>query len=289
MGPTGSGKTELAERIADLTGAQLINADAFQIYRGLTIGTAKPDDPSRYLLVDVLAPQEPFGVGEFVTQASEHLAQIYEQGRSAILVGGTGLYVRALFEEYADMAPLPDPDLRSRLEAALASGGVDTLFQELERLDPNAAKVVDRYNPVRVRRAIERHYSPNRLEFSLPPFRKFKVSLAPPIDVLHGYIERRLDRMLSKGWDTEVEHLRSAGVTLSAPAMRAIGYATIWRYLDGEIELEEARERILIEMKQYAKRQRTWLRREPSLRQLAHKEPARDLAEDVVAIIEGEP
>src|SRR5688572_23240532 len=117
MGPTASGKTDLAEHLADETGAQLINADAFQVYKGFDIGTAKSVNANRYELIDIREPDESFGVGEFVQLANAELERLFAGGTSAIVVGGTGLYVRALFEEYEAMSGPPDPQLRADLEA----------------------------------------------------------------------------------------------------------------------------------------------------------------------------
>ncbi|MBZ0212587.1 MAG: (d)CMP kinase, partial [Nitrospirae bacterium] len=115
MGPTGSGKSDLAEALADRLGARLINSDAFQVYRGMDIGTGKSPRKAEYDLMDILDPSEPYGVGRFVEDASRAATVAFDFGRAAILVGGTGLYARALTEGYADLAPAPDPDLRARL------------------------------------------------------------------------------------------------------------------------------------------------------------------------------
>src|SRR5689334_3511641 len=127
MGPTGSGKTEVAEAIAERLGAQLINADAFQVYRGMDIGTAKPTEKHRYRLLDLKQPNAGFGVGEFVQLASEELRELHHEGRDAVVVGGTGLYIRALFEGYAEMVSPPDPNLRSELMARERTKGLATL------------------------------------------------------------------------------------------------------------------------------------------------------------------
>lgn len=266
MGPTASGKTDLAESLADRFDAQLISADAFQVYRGFDIGTAKTDNRDRYRLIDIRGPAEGFGVGEFVVLAAGALVELWSQQRSAIVVGGTGLYIRALFEQYANMAGLPDKGLRDELEARIAAEGLDALAAELKSLAPEIAARIDLSNPARVRRALERLISAApAIKFDLPPYRKIKIALERTNDELNTRIEDRLDGMLHNGWVGEVAKLRSQGVSPADPAMRGIGYSTIWRHLDGDITLPDAREAILGEMRRYAKRQRTWLRREPCL------------------------
>lgn len=262
MGPTASGKTGLAEDLAGHYSAQLINADAFQVYRGFDIGTAKPEHHERYLLIDIREPHEQFGVGEFVALAQEHLKSLWEQQRSVILVGGTGLYIRALMEEYTGMKPQPDPALREELQAK----PVDELLQQLKEMDPKAMEKVDAANPLRVRRALERALTPAAgLQVKLPPFFRIKLAIDPPKDTLNERIRQRCDQMFYNGFVEEVRRLRLQGVTEDAPAMRGIGYRSVWRHLEGQITLEEARDEVISETRKYAKRQRTWLRSEPNL------------------------
>ena len=152
MGPTASGKSELAEQLADKFSAQLINADAFQIYRGMDIGTAKPIAKERYKLIDSRNPDEGFGVGEFVAMAQAILNDLWQRQQSAIIVGGTGLYVRALFEEYSLMAAAPNPELREQLNTL----SLDELVSELRGINEAEFLRIDLKNRVRVQRSIER-------------------------------------------------------------------------------------------------------------------------------------
>jgi len=262
MGPTGSGKTELAESIADRLGAQLINADAFQVYRGMDIGTAKPDNRDHYRLLDLKNPDEPFGVGEYVLHASTELHTLYEQGRHAVVVGGTGLYIRALFEEYDAMNPSPPTELREELSGL----SVEELGERLRRLSPEAAERVDIKNPVRVIRAIERILVPSpSISWHLAPFRKIKLAIVPEPPSTDARIGRRVESMVQNGWVQEVRELRRRGYSAKDPGFRAIGYRQLCQYLDGEVELEEAKATTIAETRQYAKRQRSWLRSEPNL------------------------
>jgi len=261
MGPTASGKTGLAEYVATQLAATLINADAFQVYRGLDIGTAKPANRSRYSLIDIKEPSESFGLGEWIRLAHGHLVETYAQGQSAVVVGGTGLYIRALFEEYAAMADQPDPGLRE----ALNNTPIDDLRERLRSDHPEIAATVDLANPVRVRRAFERLHGPISEALVLPPFKKLKIGLTPDIDLLEGVIERRVAQMVEAGWVQEVESLREQGFSRCDPGFRAIGYRTISDYLDNKISLDEAVAATIIETRRYAKRQRTWLRTEKGL------------------------
>lgn len=260
MGPTASGKTQLAEALAERFGAQLINADAFQVYRGLDIGTAKPPARSDYRLLDLLDPDQEFGVGEWVPLAAREVAQAVDAGRSSVIVGGTGLYLRALFEGWQEMAGKPDPELRAKVaemshQAALA---------ELDRLLPGAP--IDRANPLRVRRALERVLAPPRqVRFALPDVPKVKVAVVPPRELTDERIRARTLTMIEAGWPEEVARLRRWGVRREDPGMRAIGYRSLWDASSGLCSWESAFEVVIQETRRYAKRQRTWIRSEPGV------------------------
>lgn len=268
MGPTASGKTSLAERLADEVGAQLVNADAFQVYRGLDIGTGKPTEKDRYRLLDIVDPWEPFGVGEWVVRAADELRAAWEARRTAVVVGGTGLYVRALFESYREMRPPPDPALRREIAEMEKREGFPALVSRLVKLDPHTT--VDRTNPVRVRRALERLIDPRPpIRFEIPPFRILKVGIAPPKQELHERINRRVESMLKAGWLEEVRDLVAKGVTRNCPGMRAIGYRALLDQVLGVSSLQDVGVQITAESRQYAKRQMTWLRSEPRLHVLS--------------------
>ncbi|MBC8064135.1 MAG: tRNA (adenosine(37)-N6)-dimethylallyltransferase MiaA [Chlorobia bacterium] len=266
MGPTASGKTGLAEELADHFHAQLVNADSFQVYRGLDIGTAKPERKDRYKLLDIKNPTEGFAVGEFVKLAHEVCADCWANGQSVVVVGGTGLNTRALFEEFTDMLGTPDPELRAELNAQLERSGLDFLVQELELLDQGAFQRVDRANPLRVIRAIERAKgSKSAIKFELPPFRRTKFALEITSYNLNERIESRVREMVQNGWALEIERLREEGYRSDDPGFRAIGYRAMWDVVEDRKELEQAIADTVVETRQYAKRQRTWLRSEPNL------------------------
>ena len=262
MGPTASGKTELAEQLADHLDAQLVNADAFQIYRGMDIGTAKPYAKSRYHLLDIRNPSEGFGVGEYVVLAQTILNLCWEAGRSVVVVGGTGLYVRALFEEYDAMGQAPSAELRESLnERSLAS-----LVEEVQAHSPELACSLDLRNRVRVQRAVERiHTAKPSVPVRLPPFKKRKFAVIRDIEETFERIASRTEVMMQMGWVQEVQTLMSDGYTIQDPGFRALGYGAIWKSLTGEVDLKDAQATTIAETRKYAKRQRTWLRSEPNL------------------------
>ena len=266
MGPTASGKSALAEALAHHLDAQLINADAFQVYRGLDIGTAKPENRSEYRLIDIVDPREQYGVGEFVRQATAILNELWKVSRSAVVVGGTGLNIRALFEGYNTMTGPPDPTLRLELNEIHQSLGLHSLVEQLRHLAPDVAEQIDLANPARVKRAIERAMSPSRMiHAELPPFIKAKFGLLPDVPTLDAKIEIRMQSMMHNGWIQEVERLIRSDYSLQDPGLRAIGYRNLWEYLEGKVELEDAIGTTIVETRRYAKRQRTWLRSEPNL------------------------
>lgn len=282
MGPTASGKTALAERLADHFDAALLSADAFQIYRGLDIGTAKPGRREKYSFIDIREPDESFGVGEYVGLAAAKLSEIYQESRNAIIVGGTGLYIRALLEGYADMHEPPDPGIRSEIANDIERLGLDCVYDRLLQIDPESAARVDSSNPRRVARALEKAMgNEQRISFELPPFTIIKLGLMPPKEALDRSIEERLSAMMQRGFAKEVEDLIAGGLEESAPAMRAIGYRTMAQSTRGEVSQEEAYESILAETRRYAKRQRTWLRKEPRLTCFA-AEPGEDVLAEVL-------
>lgn len=264
MGPTGSGKSHLAEALAARLDAVLVNADAFQVYRGFDIGTNKPEARSRYRLLDILDPTEGFGVGAWINLVLNELQGAFYRNRDVVVVGGTGLYVRALFEEYGDMKEPPSLELRNELMDRERKEGLSALVDELLSLDPDTS--IDLQNPARVRRAIERWRTPSiKGSFKTPPFRKTKLAIDPSVEVLDKLLRARVTSLWDKGWPEEVEKLLANGVPLSAPAFRAIGYVSVAGFLSGENSRDKTEEDIFRATRQYAKRQRTWLRSEPNL------------------------
>ena len=262
MGPTASGKSEVAESIATNYDAVILNADAFQIYRGLDVGTAKPTNQSNYRLLDIRNPDEDFGVGEYVVLAAEILEELFEARQHAVICGGTGLYIRALVEQYQDLMPSPDPELRK----ALASISLDEALAKLKVLAPEAAATVDQNNGVRVKRALEKQLDKqDPIQFSIPAFQIRKVAIVPTLELSKEKVKQRTQKMFQNGWVAEVRSLLEKGYGPGNPGFRALGYEAIAEYIQENGNEEVLRERIESDTVRYAKRQRTWLRAEPNL------------------------
>ncbi len=262
MGPTASGKSFVAESLARAQDALIVNADAFQIYRGMDIGTAKPIDRTNYRLLDIRSPDEEFGVGEYVQLAAELLQKQYARGRSVVLCGGTGLYIRALVEQYTGLMPAPPPGLRESLAAISLAEAVE----KLTAIAPNTAEKVDLQNEIRVKRSLERELSNQTpIQFSLPPFQVKKIGIIPSAELSQEKIRQRTEEMFQNGWVSEVKVLLDNGYGPGNPGFRALGYEAITAYIQDNGNEEVLVERIMSDTVQYAKRQRTWLRAEPNL------------------------
>lgn len=268
LGPTASGKSALAEQMALELNAQLINADAFQVYRGMDIGTAKPAATDNYELLDIRNPNEEFGVGDYIDLAADLLDRCHTEGRNVVLVGGTGYYVRALLEEFDELYDAPPAELRAEIVGRIAENGLDFVAQELREKAPQLAAATDLKNPVRVQRALERLHLAKRPVRKLPPFAQIKVGLEVEPDALESRINTRTALMVQNGWVEEVSNLRQRGFRPTDPGFRAIGYREMWRVGVGESSLEEAVATTIVETRKYAKRQRTWLRTEPRLERI---------------------
>ncbi len=272
-GPTASGKTDLAIRLAEALNGELVSVDSALVYRGLDIGSAKPDYPHH--LVDICDPAEAYSASRFVDDALGAIETIVQRGRRPILVGGTMLYYRALLEGLAPM-PAADPELRAELESRGVSEGWPALHKELESLDPGAAARIHPNHSQRLVRALEIriltgesldevHARTEVRENNLNPM---VVAIAPTERaVLHDRIAKRFDQMMAAGFLDEVRALHARhDLGPELPAVRAVGYRQLWAHLDDECTLDEAIERGIAATRQLAKRQFTWLRKWPDLK-----------------------
>lgn len=288
VGPTATGKSDLAVAVAQRIDAEVINADSMQLYRGMDIGTAKLTGEQqggiRHHLLDVLDVTQTATVAAYQRAARSAVRDIRGRGRSAILVGGSGLYLRAALDDLD--FPATDPDLRAKLEAELAENGSIPLHRRLTGSDPEAAASIHRHNGRKIVRALE-VIALTGLPFraSLPaPQDRFEatwIGLDDEPAALDERVAARVDRMWAEGLVAEVEQLAEIGLRQGATARRALGYAQILRYLDGDLSDEQARLTTAQATRRFVRRQRSWFRREKRIDWLASD--VSDLPSRVVA------
>ena len=277
MGPTGSGKSALALALAERFPIEIVSVDSAQVYRGMDIGTAKPDTATRqripHHLIDILDPTRAYSAAQFRTDAMEAIAGIRARGAIPLLVGGTMLYFKAL-QEGLSALPAADPVVRARLDARAAIEGWPAMHAELARVDPITAARLKRTDSQRIQRALEVHAIAGRPLSELQGAREANGAVAPAIAValvpedraqLHRVIERRFDAMLDDGLVAELKALRARhALSPEMPSMRCVGYRQAWEYLDGRVDAQEFRAKGIAATRQLAKRQFTWLRATPA-------------------------
>ena len=296
LGPTATGKTDLAVRVARALDGEIISADSRQVYRGLEIGTAAPSREQRAAVphhgVAFLEPGERYGAGRFSRLCREWIAEIESRGRTPVLVGGTGLFVRSLIRPVFEEPEL-EGTRRAALEEWLRPRSIQELRRWTDRLDPELSRrlpVVDRQ---RAGRTLELALLSGR---SLTWWQTHGTPEAQPLGVRiwalqcgpeahRRKIRSRTRRMLAGGWKQEVRALVAAGHGPDSPAMTSIGYRHVWRWCEGEISREEALEAIVRDTWQYARRQRTWLRHQlpVDVRRVDAETDAADLAERIAS------
>jgi tRNA dimethylallyltransferase len=294
MGPTASGKTALAVEWAQRLRTDIISVDSALVYRGLDIGSAKPDAATLALaphrLVDIRDPHEIFSAADFAREARQAMDELAAAGRIPLLAGGTGLYFHALLHGLSDMPEAHAPT-RAAIQAEAAERGWPALHAELAAVDPAAGARIHANDPQRIVRALEVHRRTGRPISDFQgqrrapfPYRVLKLVLAPADRaVLHARIDARFDAMLAAGLLHEVRRLRAdARLHADLPAIRAVGYRQAWEHLEGRSDAATFRERALAATRQLAKRQLTWLRGELDARWL---DPARDRAELDAALV----
>jgi tRNA dimethylallyltransferase len=275
MGPTASGKTDLAMALHEQLPVELVSVDSAMVYRGMDIGTAKPSAAelarAPHRLIDICDPAEAYSAADFRRDALAAMGEITAAGKIPLLVGGTMLYFRALQYGLSDL-PHADPVLRARLAQALQRDGLAALHARLARVDPEAARRIHPNDPQRTLRALEVWEATGRPLSELQrqpgeamPYRALKLVLAPPDRaVLHARIDRRFLQMLDTGLVEEVERLVARGdLDPELPSMRSVGYRQVWRWLRGESSRAEMVQEGQAATRQLARRQLTWLRKEP--------------------------
>ena len=275
MGPTASGKTDLAISLCKRFSGDIISVDSALVYRGMDIGTAKPDAETLrdapHQLVNIREPEESYSAGDFVRDARAAIDASAANDRLPILAGGTMMYFRALTEGIADL-PAADTVLREQIDAEAEKAGWPALHAELLKVDPVIAARLSPNDSQRIQRALEVFRQSGKplsvwqqeavAETQDVEYIKIALQIEPR-SVLHARIEERLDRMIASGFEEEMRTLIARpGLLRDSSSMRSVGYRQFWAYLEGEISKSEARDRALFATRQLAKRQLTWLRSE---------------------------
>ncbi len=283
LGPTGVGKTAMALALAGRLGGEIVSADSMQVYRGMDIGTAKPTPEERlripHHLLDVVDPDQPFDASRYCVLAHEVIARLCGEGKPVFVVGGTGLYIRALLGGLI-AGPGADESLRQSLREEEERWGTPRLYEKLRARDPQAAQRISPRDAVRIIRAIEvleltgrsivDHQKDHR--FRSQPYDALKIGLMLPREELLSRIDRRTERMIAAGFVGEVERLLGRGYERSLKPMQSLGYRHLAAYLAGEVDMGGAIRLIKRDTRRYAKRQMTWFAADPEIIWLAPDE-----------------
>lgn len=278
QGPTASGKSELAVRLAENFSGEIINADSMQVYRGMNVGTAKPSremqDRVPHHLLGVIDPDRQFSAADFRREAEKVIRDIVDRGKRVFIVGGTGLYIKALTKGLID-SPGGNDQLREELKAVAKVRGNLELYERLAKVDPATAERLHPNDLVRIIRALEVH---EMTGCSMSEFRNrhqfgggggyccLKLGITADRSELYRRIDERVDRMMENGLVEEVEELLSKGYSPCLKSMRSLGYRQICSSLSGEITMEEAVSLIKRDTRRYAKRQMTWFRKDDEIK-----------------------
>ncbi len=296
--PTASGKTALTKELFAPGGshfifkAEIISADSQAVYKGMNIGTAKPDaalcKQIPHHLIDILTPDKQFNVSDFVDDADRLCKEIYARGNIPVVCGGTGFYIRN-FLYGIPKTPVSDEKLRQELKERIAREGNQALYQELQQIDPQSAVKIHPNDAYRICRALEVYYltGKTRTDFAITPTLRPQydftfIVLEPPRDLLYKRIEERVNAMFAQGLEEEVESLKIAGFNQSSPGLKAIGYQEWFEYSS----LEEIKAQIIHHTRKYAKKQYTYIRDIPGSLIVHFKTPAEDLEKVCILIKE---
>lgn len=302
VGPTASGKTELGIKLAKKFDGEIINADSRQIYRGMDIGTGKPRirnkelgirnkgvvvDGIKHHLMDIVDPDEEFTVALWKERAIKIIKDILKRKKLPIVVGGTGLYVRALIENLDIPKVPPDFALRAKLELGIRNNGLKSLYAELLKLDPDAEGVVDPHNPRRVIRALEVCFITGKPFTALkskgkPLYNVLELGIASTKEELYKRIDKRVEEMFRSGLIEETKNLLKK-YSETSPSMSGIGYKEVGEYLNGKIDLKTAIERTKFRTHAYAKRQLTWFKRDKHINWLKEYKTALKLVKEFLS------
>lgn len=289
VGPTGVGKSKLALYLARLFNGEIINADSRQVYRYMDIGTAKPSLEDRkqvpHHLIDIVNPDEEFNLAIYQDLAYKAIADIHRRSKLPLLVGGSGLYVWAVLEGWQIPPVAPDYKFRQELEEKAKTQGIYSLYAELEKVNPQAAKRIDPRNIRRVIRALEiaRAGFSNHGQKKFPPFDKLIIGLTMERKELYRRVDERIDNMIKLGWIEEVKRLLEMGYSLNLPSLSSLGYREIGRYLMGEIDLQTAIQQIKFSTHRFIRHQYAWFKlNDPHIKWIEAKEDFYKIAQEEV-------
>ena len=273
--PTASGKTALTKELFAPGGshfilnAEIISADSQAVYKGMNIGTAKPESELRAILphhlIDILTPDQQYNVSDFVDDADRACKEIFSRGKIPVVCGGTGFYIRNFLYGVAP-TPVSDPELRERLKSRITTEGSEALYKELKAIDPQSAVKIHPNDAYRICRALEVYYlsGKTRSEFAIKPGLRPQydftfIVLEPPRNLLYERINHRVDQMIEKGLEDEIQSLLKSGYTKESPGLKAIGYHEWFEYPDRSQVIEAIKHN----SRKYAKKQYTYLRNIP--------------------------
>jgi len=274
LGPTAVGKTKLSIEIAKKINGEIISGDSMQVYKYLDIGTAKikPEetDGIPHHLIDIKEPTESFSVAEFKKLAEEKIKEIINKGKFPMIVGGTGLYINAVINNYNFSENDANQQMREELKKIAQEQGIEVLLEKLKEVDPISASKFHPHDQRRIIRALEVYYSTgkpisqshNSGDNDNTKYQLVMVGLNLKREKLYERINARVDEMLEAGWLAEIEHLLQKGVPTDAPALQGLGYKQLVMYLEGRLTLEKAVELIKRDTRRFAKRQLTWFNRD---------------------------
>ncbi|MEE8400478.1 MAG: tRNA (adenosine(37)-N6)-dimethylallyltransferase MiaA [Desulfobacterales bacterium] len=275
-GPTGLGKTAVAVTLAEAFHAEIISADSMQIYRHMTIGTAKPTPLEQagapHHMIDIVDPDQSFDAAQYARMARAIVVDLHGKGRSVLVVGGTGLYIKALVHGLFQAEP-PDPHIRQRLKEEVETIGMDVLYRRLVADDPAAAGKIHANDQFRIIRALEVREATGQPISDLhqahgfvdEPFAVLKIGLHMERDALYDRINRRVDAMIDKGLLAEVQGLLTMGYSADLKSMQSIGYRHMAAFIQGHLSWDEAVRTLKRDTRRYAKRQLTWFNKDPGL------------------------
>lgn len=290
MGATATGKTDLAVQLAERFPIEIISVDSALIYRNMNIGTAKPDpetlQKAPHFLIDIVEPSESWSVWDFVKQASLLIKDVNQRNHIPLLVGGTMMYFNALEQGMNDL-PVADEKTRQSLAERIQQEGLELLYQELEKIDPETAQRLQSTDSQRIQRALEVYYLSGKPMSELLKNVKNKPDInfdhlildVPDRTELHQRIEQRFQHMMELGFEKEVMNLRERDdVRADLPSMRCVGYRQMWEYLEGNYSYQEMVNKSVVATRQLAKRQMTWLRKYEQVKRLDYLKYSKDEA-----------